>query len=108
MTDRSDRMGKRALFETPPIHVDDTLEDDPIVVRHHDDGLDALYSVGPRESGTTVMTCSSCGVRSRITIVETVVRILAISLWVPGRAYSRWMQCPACQQRTWCKVEWLG
>ena len=108
MTERADKHGKRALFETPPIHVDDSLEDDPFVERHHSDGHETLYSVGPRESGTAVITCSYCGVRSRISVVETVVRIFAISLWVPGRTYSRWMQCPACQQRRWCRVEWLG
>ncbi len=108
MTDRADRQGKRALFETPPIHVDDTLEDDPLVERHRPDGHEALYSVGPREPGTAVVTCSHCGVRSRISVVETVVRICVISLWVPGRPYNRWMQCPACQQRRWCRVEWTA
>ena len=108
MTGRSDKTGKRALFETPPIHVDDTLDGDPIVERHHSDGHEALYSAGPREAGTAVMTCSACGVRSRISLVETIVRILAISVWIPGRAYSRWMQCPSCQDRTWCRVEWTA
>ena len=108
MSDRQDRQGKRALFETPPIHVDDTLDDDPFAERHHGDGQEAVYSAGPREPGTAVLTCSGCGVRSRISVVETVVRIFAISMWVPGRTHSRWMQCPACQQRRWCRVEWLG
>lgn len=106
MSDRDDRQGKRALFETPPIHVDDTLGDDPIVERRSGDGHEALFSAGPRESGTALITCSHCGVRSRITLVETVVRIFAISLWIPGRTYSRWMQCPACQQRRWCRINW--
>lgn len=108
MTDRRDKSGKRALFEAPPIRVDDTLEGDPLVERHHNEGREALYSAGPRESGTAVVTCSACGVRSRISVVETVVRILAISLWIPGRTYSRWMQCPSCQNRTWCRVEWVA
>lgn len=108
MTTRRDREGKRALFEAPPIEVDDTLRDDPLVERHDVDGHDVLYSAGHRERGTAVITCSECGVRSRISLVETVVRIFAISLWIPTRTYSRWMPCPACQQRTWCKVEWLS
>lgn len=108
MTGRSDREGKRALFEAPPIEVEDTLKDDPIVDRHDTDGHDAFYSAGHREPGTAVLTCSTCEVKSRISIVETVVRILSISLWFPGREYSRWMQCPSCQQRTWCRVEWTG
>ena len=108
MTDRKDREGKRALFEAPPIEVDDTLKDDPLVGRHETDGVEALYSAGHREPGTAVVTCSECLVKSRISLVETVVRILSISLWVPGRSYSRWMQCPSCQRRTWSKVEWFG
>ncbi len=108
MTTRKDPEGKRALFEVPPIEIDDTLKDDPLVDRHDTDGHDALYSAGHREPGTTVITCSSCEVRSRITVIETVVRILSISLWDPRRGYSRWMQCPSCQTRTWCKVEWLS
>ena len=108
MTGRSDPEGKRALFEAPPIEIEDTLRDDPLVERHEHDGHEAVYSAGERESGTTVITCSSCEVRSRITVIETVVRILTISLWDPRRTHTRWMQCPACQTRTWCKVEWLG
>jgi len=108
VTTRRDPNGKRALFEVPPIEIDDTLKDDPLVDRHDTDGHDALYSAGHRESGTTVIVCSSCGVRSRTTVIETVVRILSISLWDPRRDHSRWMQCPSCQTRTWCKVEWLS
>ena len=109
MTNRPDKEGKRALFEAPPIEVEDTLKDDPLVHRHDVEGHDALYSAGHREAGTTVIDCSNCGVRSRVSLVETVVRIFAISLWFPTRRpYSRWMQCPSCQQRAWCRVEWLG
>ena len=102
------RDGTRALFETPPIEIDDTLKDDPLIGRSEVDGVDALFSAGGREPGTAVLTCSECHVRSRISLVETVVRILSISLWIPTRSYSRWMQCPSCQRRTWCKVEWFG
>jgi hypothetical protein len=108
VTSRSDKEGKRALFESPPIEIEDTLRDDPLVHRHPAEGHEALYSVGDRESGTAVVTCSVCDVRSRITLVETVVRIFAISLWVPGREFSHWMPCPSCQQRTWCRVDWMG
>jgi hypothetical protein len=54
------------------------------------------------------LTCSECKVRSRISVIETAVRIFSISWWNPMKHYSRWMQCPACQTRTWCKVEWMG
>ena len=108
MSPRGDREGKRALFETPPIEVEDPLKDDPLVDHHTKDGVEALYSAGEREPGTAVITCSECQVRSRISLVETVVRIFSISLWFPTRTYSRWIQCPSCQRRTWCKVEWFG
>jgi len=105
---RTDPDGKRALFEVPPIEIDDPLRDDPLLDHHEREGHEALYSAGPREAGTTVITCSVCDVRTRVSLVETVVRIMSISIWAPRRAYSRWMQCPSCQTRTWCKVEWLG
>lgn len=108
MSDRTDREGKRALFETPPIEIEDSLRDDPLVERHDVDGHEALYSAGHHEPGTAAVTCSECDVRTRIPHVELAVRILALSLWIPGRSYSRRIQCPACQTRTWCKVEWLS
>lgn len=108
MSGRSDGQGKRALFEAAPIEVEDSLRDEPLVERHDVHGHEALYSAGHHESGTAVVTCSGCEVRTRLTLVELAVRILALSLWIPGRSFNRHMQCPACQTRTWCKVEWLG
>ena len=108
MTNRKDPKGKRALFEVPPIEVDDPLKDDPLIDHHESEGHEALYSAGPRETGTAVLTCSDCKVRSRISLIETLVRIMSISWWNPLNHYSRWMQCPACQTRTWCKVDWMG
>ena len=108
MTDRKDSKGKRALFETPPIEIEDSLKDEPLVERHDTDGHEAVYSAGHHERGTAVITCSGCDVRTRLTHVELAVRILALSFWIPGQQYSRHMQCPACQSRNWCKVEWMG
>lgn len=108
MKNRKDPSGKRALFESPPIEIDDPLKDDPLVDHHASESHEALYSVGDRENGTVVIDCSRCEVRSRIPLVESVIRILAISLWVPGRPYNHWMQCPACQTRSWCRIHWLG
>ena len=107
MTDRTDPRGRRALFESSPIEIEDTLKDNPLVQRQGTDGHEAVYSAGRHEPGTAVVICSSCKVHARISVVETAVRILALSLWVPGLFYSRRMQCPSCQTRTWCKVEWL-
>jgi hypothetical protein len=108
MTNRKDPKGKRALFEVPPIEVDDPLKDDPLIDHHESEGHEALYSAGPRETGTAVLTCSDCKVRSRISLIETLVRIMSISWWNPLNHYSRWMQFPASQTRTWCKVDWMG
>lgn len=71
-------------------------------------GKHALYSAGPRRRGTVVVECSRCLNHSRMTTVELGVRIAFISLWVPGKRFSRWMQCPECEQRTWCRVHWFG
>ncbi|MEN8040145.1 MAG: hypothetical protein ABFR95_01455 [Actinomycetota bacterium] len=108
MTGRKDAKGKRALFETPPIEIEDTLKDDPLVERHEIDGHEALYSAGPHEPGTAIVTCSACAVRTRMSHIELGVRVLALSLWIPGKDYSRYLQCPSCQSRNWCKVEWRG
>lgn len=108
MTKRKDASGKRALFESPPIEIDDPLTDDPLVDHHAPESHEALYSVGDHEAGTVVVTCSRCDVRTRIPIVESVIRILAISVWVPGRTYNHWMQCPSCQTRSWCRISWFG
>jgi hypothetical protein len=103
-----DPLGKRALFETPPVTPEDPVDDDPLVGGHHAEGKDALYSAGPHRPGSVVLECSRCGVRSRMSAIEVGVRILMISAWLPGKRYSRWMLCPECERRSWCKVHWLG
>ncbi len=101
MTER-DPQGKRALFEAPPAQLEDAEDHEPA------DGTDALYSSGPHRPGTVALDCSRCGIRTRMSLVEVGVRIAYLSLWFPGRRYSRYMQCPECQRRTWCRVEWFG
>ncbi|MEZ5174844.1 MAG: hypothetical protein R2823_01375 [Acidimicrobiia bacterium] len=108
MTKRRDPEGKRALFESPPIEIDEPLRDDPLIEHHTEDGHEALYSAGEHQPGTVVITCSRCEVRSRISLIESFVRILSISLWIPGRPYSRWIPCPSCQTRSWCRIDWFG
>jgi hypothetical protein len=108
VTNRTDPQGKRALFESDPTEVEDELADDPLLDSQSETGKEALFSIGPRIPGTAVIECSHCGVRSRRPAIETVVRIMAISWWLPGKRYSRWFQCPDCQRRSWCRVEWHG
>jgi hypothetical protein len=104
----ADPQGKRALFETPAVELDDTVRDDVLITIDLREGRDALFSVGPHETGTGVVECTNCSARTRISHLEIAVRISMISLWIPGKHYSRWMQCPNCQRRSWCRVHWLG
>jgi hypothetical protein len=103
-----DPQGKRALFETPAVLVDDTLRDDELITIDLREGRQALFSVGPAQVGTGVVECTHCEARTRISYLELVVRIVMVSLWIPGKEHSRWMQCPNCQRRSWVRVDWLG
>ena len=108
MTNRPDPRGKRALFEAPAEQPYDRLDDAPLVEEGHAEGKEALYSTAGDRTGTVVLACSTCGVHSRIPAIEAVVRIMAGSVWIPFKHHSRWMMCPVCQRRTWCRVEWLA
>lgn len=99
MTARKDAKGKRALFETPPIVIEDS---DASRVDNKKD-----RPTGDEFRGSALIDCSSCGSITSLTQVELGIRVLAISLWVPGRTYNRYIQCPSCQTRTWCRVEWF-
>lgn len=103
-----DPLGKRALFSPPAGAPSSDLEDDPSIDGVAGDGRMALFSAGPHRRGTVVLECSECLSHTRMSLIEAGVRVAFISLWIPGRRYSRWMQCPECQRRTWCKVRWLG
>ena len=96
-----DPLGKRALFETPVEAPDDHLRSGPSRA-----GKDALYSTGPPRTGTALVECGGCGVRSRIGLADVGLRLLTFSAWVPGRRHGHWMRCPACGQRTWCSIGW--
>lgn len=106
---KTDPLGKRALFNPPPMAPPDNhLDNDPLVDAKQAEGKQALYSAGPRRPGTVVVECSNCMNHSRMTTVEAIVRIAFISAWIPGKRFSRWMQCPECERRTWCRVHWTG
>lgn len=96
-----DPHGRRALFETPV----DAARD---VIRSGSprDGKDALFSTGPRQTGTVVVRCSSCQAASRINLTDLGLRFLTGTLWIPGRRDGHWMRCPSCQKRTWCSIGW--
>ena len=108
MTGRDDPKGKRALFEAPPVHEEDPIADDPLVGGAATGGQEALYSAGPHRTGTVTIDCANCGVRTRVSVVDAMVRIVSLSAWIPTKRYSRWLQCPNCQRRSWVRVHWLG
>ena len=95
---REDPLGKRALFEAPPVAAPDD-----------GDGRESVFSREPTSSATTVLIeCSSCQVESRVSITDALVRVMELTLWFPWRRFGRWMTCPSCDRRTWCRVRWLG
>jgi hypothetical protein len=96
-----DPQGRRALFETPVSAARDTLRSGAPA-----EGRDALFSSGPRRSGTVVVTCSTCKARSRINLSELGLRWLSGTVWIPGRRNGHWMRCPSCSDRTWCSIGW--
>lgn len=115
MTNRKDSKGKRALFETPPIVIEDTEEPAASPDQVPEDAVEEPVASDTRnvasrlsESTTARIHCSVCGETTDVSKIELSVRILAISLWVPNRDFSRYMQCPVCQTRTWCNVTWFA
>jgi hypothetical protein len=96
-----DPQGRRALFETPVDAARDTLRSGK-----PRDGKDALYSTGPRQGGTVVVTCAGCRARTRVNLTDLGLRWLTGTVWIPGRRNGHWMRCPGCQRRTWCSVAW--
>jgi hypothetical protein len=98
---RLDPQGKQALFDAPVQAPPDHLS--PGTGR---DGRHALYSTGPREAGTVVVSCKSCGARSRTSLVDLGLRFLPFTAWLPARRYPHLMRCPACRHRTWCRIGW--
>ncbi len=102
-TRRIDPTGKHALFSTPPQAAPDQLRPG-----NQKDGRQAFFSTGPRQPGTVIVVCSSCKVRSRVTLVDLGVRLLSISVWIPRRRRNHWMRCPGCNQHTWCDINWTA
>lgn len=98
---RYDPEGRAALFGRPPEVADDLLRPG-----NRRAGRAALYSTGPRQTGTVVIECSDCGGRARSGMIDLGLRLLSVSVWLPTRRHSHWMRCPSCHQHTWCRVGW--
>lgn len=107
----TDPLGKRALFSPPPQEPPErrrTRGRGPAGDRTTQ-GVKALYSTGTdRRCGTVLVECSECRVASRVTLLDLGLRLARLSLWIPGRRYSRWLDCPACAQRAWVRVRWTA
>jgi hypothetical protein len=54
--------------------------------------------------GFLTVACSSCGSVSRVGILGFLCLQLPFGIWLPGRAFDRWMTCPVCRRRAWMSV----
>ena len=99
-TDSTDPLGKRALF-SPPASRSGIKEPSA------DGGARSLYSAADRPArGSAVVVCSRCEERTTVSVMDGLARLLPPSIWMPWRSFDRWIVCPACRRRTWCRVEW--
>lgn len=96
-----DPQGKHLLFDQHPRAAADTVG-----IGNRKTGKDALYSTGPRQPGTVLVRCSKCKAQARTTLLDLGVRMLSVSVWIPGRRHSHWMRCPSCHEHTWCAIGW--
>lgn len=101
MNKRIDPTGKRALFEAPVAAAPDQLR-----AEEPREGRAALFSTGPHRPGTVVIECSGCRTRTRASMVDLGVRLVALSAFVPFRRHPHWLRCPNCESWQWCRVGW--
>ena len=98
---RVDPTGKAALFSTGVAAAPDRIA--PGV---QNEGRTALFSTPPRRSGTVLIECSSCRVRTRATLADLGLRLVSGSAWLPFQRHQHWLRCPACGTRRWCRIGW--
>ena len=107
-----DPLGRRSLFWAGGTEEDKArhgIESRPL-------GKLAFYSQDhetrgsrPSRSGQfapVVVECSSCKVRSEVSVGQFLALHLPFWLWRPGRGYARRMTCPACRKRSWLSATW--
>lgn len=89
---KNDPTGKRALFTSR--NAEDLAGE----------GKEALFSQRDRPPGRVGIECGRCGATSHVSPTDALRRVLALSMWVPGKSYSRRLKCPACHRRSWVRV----
>ena len=89
---RDDPTGKRALFSGRP---GEDLAGD---------GKEALFSERDRPPGRVAIECGKCGATTHTSHADAARRVLAVSLWIPGKSFSRRLTCPACHRRAWVRL----
>lgn len=123
-----DPLGKRALFWAPgePGEPGEEVADPALRARPplpvggggRPLGKRALYSAArsvPGEAGghagdpvigrgPVAVCCSSCGVTSRIGLLDFALFQLPLGFWLPRGRYGHRMTCPACRRRAWVGV----
>jgi hypothetical protein len=92
---RQDPLGKRALFEMPAVDIPGD-----------EDGPEAVFNHTRPADGVTI-ECSRCGDTSHVPIADALMSIAKLTIWLPGPRFNRWMTCPSCDRRAWCRVSWL-
>lgn len=94
-----DPKGRKSLFERPPLTPEPPAEE----------GRRAFYTAPPDgpPPDSVPIHCSRCDVTSHVTRTELARRVMSLTLWAPWRDHSRWITCPACSRRAWCRVSWV-
>ncbi|HXW38519.1 MAG TPA: hypothetical protein VEJ44_02400 [Acidimicrobiales bacterium] len=54
--------------------------------------------------GLFAVSCSSCGAKTAVGLLELVALHSPVGAFVPLRRFDHWMRCPACCRRTWAGV----
>jgi len=111
-----DPLGKRALFWAPVREVEGSEAQGTAELPL---GKRALFSAAPAPDdeigrgpsgspltgrGPILVTCSACGVSSRVGLVDYLFLQLPLGYWVPRGKFDHRMTCPACRQRVWAGV----
>lgn len=107
--ERHDPTGKAALFSGDRDLPE--LEDPGAELETDSDdvsGTGSLYSAA-WQPFTASLECSSCGRRTRVSLVDFALANLPVGLWfpVPGLRFNRRMTCPSCGKWTWVRARWL-